>query len=86
MGMDGLPVPLKGVIWSGFENGTMVSGLQVSCHSCGPILATACLSVTHHDEVFSKFVIQHTPMTGFSSHRLEADFSASCIGMQQRHR
>ena len=29
MGTDGLPVLLKGVIWSGFENGTMVNGLQV---------------------------------------------------------
>ena len=29
VGTDGLPVLLKGVIWSGFENGTMVKGLQV---------------------------------------------------------
>lgn len=86
MGTDGLPVPLKGVIWSGFKNGTMVSGLQVCCHSCGPILATACLLVTHNDEVFSIFVIQHVPMRGFSSPWLEVDFSASCVGTQQRDR
>ena len=86
MGADGLPVPLKGVIWSGFENGTMVSGLQVSCHSCGPILATACLSITHQDAIFSKFVIQHVPMRGFSSPWLEGDFIASFAGRQQRHR
>ena len=49
VGTDGLPVLLRGVIWSGFGNGTMVSGLQVSCHSRGPTLATPCFVVTHHD-------------------------------------
>lgn len=30
VGTNGLPVLLKGIIWSGFENGTMVNGLQVA--------------------------------------------------------
>ena len=36
VGTDGLPVLLKGVVWSGFENGTMVTGLQVrpACLVC----------------------------------------------------
>lgn len=30
MGTDGLPVLLRGIIWSGFQNGAMVEGLQVA--------------------------------------------------------
>ena len=43
MGTDGLPVLLKGVIWSGFENGTMVKGLQVgpACLMCSSPCTTA---------------------------------------------
>ncbi len=29
VGTDGLPVLLRGIIWSGFQNGTMLEGLQV---------------------------------------------------------
>lgn len=30
VGTDGLPVLLRGIIWSGFQNGTMPEGLQVT--------------------------------------------------------
>ena len=30
VGTDGLPVLLKGIIWSGFQNGTMLAGFQVT--------------------------------------------------------
>ena len=45
VGTDGLPVLLKGVIWSGFENGTMVNGLQVgtACLKC----SSSCTPATH---------------------------------------
>ena len=45
VGTDGLPVLLKGVIWSGFENGTMVNGLQVrpACRMC----SSSCTAATH---------------------------------------
>jgi len=38
VGTDGLPVLLKGIVWSGFENETMVKGLQVVCQYSDPFL------------------------------------------------
>ena len=41
VGTDGLPVLLRGIVWGGYQSGTMVEGLQVN-HSVSAGTAHCC--------------------------------------------
>ena len=92
VGTNGLPVLLKGVIWSGFDNGTMVNGLQVgtACLMCASPctaamivhrwnLSLACGIVQGDSSVTADFSTQVVRIRALGFNAVKLPFSAGTL-------